>query len=154
MRVLEFDVGTHIDALLRDGLVWGYLNISYKSQCFKALEHQVKYNKALKNKDLFFLQLSFFDVIAFCSFLCSLFVMFWSMIIKALLFMVKETAVNSWNILCPFLLQGHIIICLNDHQSWEFSLVNVSWKTLWPIVAYIRTAHFKKYKKIVVRFPL
>lgn len=50
-----------------------------------------------KRKD--FLQLFFSDVITSCSFQFSLFVMLWSVIMKALLFMVKETSGSSWHIL-------------------------------------------------------
>lgn len=97
--------------------VEGIYTLAIYHTVFKHLSSRLNIIRLLKIIFILFLQLSFFDIIVFCSFLCSLFVMFWSMIMKALFFMVKETAVNRWNILCPFLLQGHTIICLNDHQS-------------------------------------
>lgn len=51
MRVPEFGIGTHTDALLRKGSGQGYLNISYISHSFQALEQQVKCNKALEKKE-------------------------------------------------------------------------------------------------------
>lgn len=119
-----------------------YISAIYHT-VFKHLSSRLNIIRLWKIK-IFFLQLSFFDVIISCSFLCSLFVMFWNMIMKALFFMVRETALKRWNILWPFLLQGHTIICLSDHQSWKFSLFNVSWKILWPTVAYIRTGQFRQ----------
>lgn len=143
VRVLKFGIGTHTAALLRKRSGQVYLNISYISDGFQALEQQVKCNRALGGKRNF-LQLFLSAVIISCSFQFSLFVMLQSMIVKALLFMVKETAVNSWHILWPFLLQGHTIICVNYHRSWKVFLFNVSWQTfcLWPTIAYIRAGQF------------
>lgn len=98
MRVPKFGIGTHTAALHRKRSGQVYLNISYISHSFQALEQKVKCNRALGEKKNF-LQLFVSDVVISCSFQFSIFVMIQSRIMKALLFMVKETAVNSWHIL-------------------------------------------------------